>query len=138
MGRNPFFIRSIVPTFPFGADVPAKHRRNPFFIRSIVPTKNLTPHPIVVRVGRNPFFIRSIVPTLKDPTNYLVGKLGRNPFFIRSIVPTWTYYLDVQRIRRVAIPSSSGQSFQPAVGGRCFLGLQVAIPSSSGQSFQQR
>ena len=38
--------------------------------------------------------------------------------------------------RQVAIPSSSGQSFQPERGTKMLFNDDVAIPSSSGQSFQ--
>ena len=134
---------------------------------------------------RNPFFIRSIVPTDRGNKRD-TRRISRNPFFIRSIVPTWVDFYEpglleisqsllhqVNRSNQIvllflvnrfslAIPSSSGQSFQlgyffekdaPPTNSQSLLhqvnrsneGLtqtramkncKLAIPSSSGQSFQ--
>src|SRR3972149_1548447 len=60
--------------------------RNPFFIRSLLPTKKLDIYEID-GTGRNPFFIRSLLPT-GETGGKEEGETGRNPFFIRSLLPT--------------------------------------------------
>ena len=87
--------------------------RNPFFIRSIVPTQRNWEVGGIMWVSRNPFFIRSIVPTDETITIPKLAQICRNPFFIRSIVPTCGALYGYQYPLDVAIPSSSGQSFQP-------------------------
>ena len=111
LGRNPFFIRSIVPTTAaMLCSSPRASCRNPFFIRSIVPTSQTLGIPNN-GICRNPFFIRSIVPTWENKKES-AGRLSRNPFFIRSIVPTLMASSSSTSALRLAIPSSSGQSFQ--------------------------
>ena len=101
-------------------------RRNPFFIRSIVPTNRGSTSPWTASC-RNPFFIRSIVPTSvslwfhedingsqsllhqvnrsNEPRRYntAVIRICRNPFFIRSIVPTGP----LRGVHRNIFPSQS-------------------------------
>ena len=163
LSRNPFFIRSIVPTWLGTSKQKAVKpwRRNPFFIRSIVPTEG-----VLDNSG-----VQGLSQSLLHQVNRS-NRLKRCPSFGR---------------RKVAIPSSSGQSFQresksrvsrrpgtvsqsllhqvnrsnqnrtpvytgvprcrnpffirsivPTTGGRRFVcWASVAIPSSSGQSFQR-
>ena len=184
------------------------YRRNPFFIRSILPTRTAVPrrgNPEIVAIPsssgqsfqqpspRSWQSVESVaIPSSSGQsfqqcqTKIIMLLLGcRNPFFIRSILPTPDSHSIPQPVERsqsllhqvnpsnewlddsqpfpffVAIPSSSGQSFQhihrhkvgfpfpsrnpffirsilPTIGKltiSCKM-ADVAIPSSSGQSFQ--
>ena len=94
---------------------PAASSRNPFFIRSLVPSRRVCLCPPPLLVCRNPFFIRSLVPSRGQPKWTVIGGWScRNPFFIRSLVPSRRKpHLHLPQTSEVAIPSSSGHWFLP-------------------------
>ena len=83
--------------------------RNPFFIRSIVPTIKTVIGAADLQVAIPSSSGQSFQQTEKEKAGERAG--GRNPFFIRSIVPT-DKSSNFREEFGVAIPSSSGQSFQ--------------------------
>ena len=88
-------------------------------------------------VTRNPFFIRSIVPTID---NVVFGRFFKRSQSLLHQVNRSNSELEKVRVSKscLAIPSSSGQSFQHQQNqlqrGKHY---RLAIPSSSGQSFQR-
>ena len=63
--------------------------RNPLFIRSMIPTEGNGLIGIGVFYSRNPLFIRSMIPTNKEKSLLTQRQQEcRNPLFIRSMIPT--------------------------------------------------
>jgi len=129
LGRNPFFIRSFVPTL-FRANLSKANlsSRNPFFIRSFVPTfpRPIFPGPIFLVAI--PSSSGHLFPPFQGRSFQGRSFRGRNPFFIRSFVPTRRMKMTRDEITRVAIPSSSGHLF-PLFPGPIFPG--PIFPSQS-------
>ena len=115
-GRNPFYIRSMIHTkriksliVDFWTSQSLLHQVNHSHKR----WKGY--HYISgSRICRNPFYIRSIIHTenLRKAFNWLYVHKRRNPFYIRSIIHTENLEsIMTVKVSKVAIPSTSGQSF---------------------------
>ncbi len=112
--RNPLFIRSFLPT---------RRRRTPRCARSrTVAIPYSSGHSFQQEIKfesleelvdcRNPLFIRSILPTIVTRRVRRRKLKSRNPLFIRSILPTIASDGIHASAYYVAIPYSSGHSFQ--------------------------
>ena len=137
-GRNPLFIRSIIPTIAREFD-PFSKQMSQSLIHQVNHSNREYCNSMKDKQDKSQSLIHQVNHSnIIYILSYLFLFQSRNPLFIRSIIPTISAYLP-------ACSTAASQSLIHQVnhsnekkknGGGCWL--KVAIPYSSGQSFQHR